>query len=235
MSLNDSKVNLLVGRLLLVFILFVAASATTLIQPQVTARAALNGVLHQQDGWAAIKTDDGILFISNRPESSFMVRIKGKEITPLNDPDHIFFNVDGKVLQIQTALISEFAPDANEKKFDDKSILDAHRDWETKYLEGVMKSKLKVQLFKAKLRDGGEAALWQFDMPAQLSADARKQIYVTVVTKPFVLLLNSVATATVSDEVARAFLLETLATLKISSTPIDVKKVSESVGKGEAP
>ncbi len=237
MVLNDSKrraVTRLGVRLLLAFIFFVEAGATSSIQPRAIARESLDVVLHQQDGWAAIKTDDGILFVSNGPETHFMLRIKGKDITPLNDPDHTFFNVDGKVLQIQTALISEFAPDAIEKKRDDKSILDAHRDWETKYLEGVMKSKLKVQIFKAKLRDGGEAALWQYDMPEQFNADARKQIYVTVVNKPYVLLLNSVATATVSDEVARAFLLETLATLKISSTPIDVKKVAESVAK-EAP
>jgi hypothetical protein len=191
--------------------------------------------LQQEDGWAALKLDEGILFVWNRPDLHFTLIVRGKEIKPLNDPDHIFFNVDDKAFQIQLASIAEFAPDAKEKKLDDKSILAAHRDWETTFLEGLLHSKLKVQVFSAKLSSGSAAALWQFDMPDGMNADAKKQIYLTVVSKPYVLLLNGVATTAVSDDVTRKYLLDTMATLKISSVPIDVKKLSESVRKGVAP
>jgi hypothetical protein len=139
------------------------------------------------------------------------------------------------VFQIQLASIADFAPDAKKKKLDDKSILAAHRDWETTFIEGLLHSKLKVQAFSARLSSGSDAALWQFDMPDGMNADAKKQVYLTVVSKPYVLLLNGVATAAVSDDVTRKYLLDTMATLKISSVPIDVKKLSESVRKGVAP
>lgn len=193
------------------------------------------GSLDQEDGWVAIKTDEGLLFVWNVGELHFTLAIKGKEIKPINDPDHIFFNVDGKVLQIQLASISDSAPDAKEKKLDDRAILAAHRDWESKFIEGLLHSTPKVQVFSAKLSSGGDASLWQFDMPEGMNGEAKKQVYLTVVSKPYVLLLNSVATDTIAEDVARKFLMDTMATLKISSTTIDVKKLSESIRKGVGP
>ena len=183
---------------------------------------------------SSIKTVDGYLFIWNRPDLHFTVLIKGKDITPLDNTDHIFFNIDGLTFQLQLATVSEFAPDAKERKLDDKTILAAHRDWESKYLEGLLRSELKVQSIDTKLDNGGQALQWQFDMPAELHADAKKQLYLTIVSGNYILLLNSVATNTISDDVARKFLLETIATLKVSPTPIDVKKLSESIRKGIA-
>ena len=197
---------------------------------------SMRGVSFQQeDGWVAIKRDDGILFVWNVRELHFTLEIKGKDINPLNDPEHIFFNVDGMILQVQLALVSEFAPDAKERKLDDKAILAAHRDWESKFIAGLLGTKLKVESFNAKLSNSEVASLWQFDMPERMNADSKKQVYLTVVSNHYVLLLNTAATATISDEAARKFLLETIATLKISSTPIDVKKLSESIRAGSKP
>jgi hypothetical protein len=182
------------------------------------------------DGWALIKRDDGALFVWNRADIHLTLAIKGKNIKPLNDPEHIFFDVDGLVFQIQMAAMTEFA-DTKENKLDDKAILAAHREWETKFLEGLLGKTLKVQIFSGKLSTGNEASLWQYDMPEGMNADAKKQVYLTVVSKPYVLLLNGAATAGSSDEVVRKFLMDTMATLKISSTPIDVKKLSESMRK----
>jgi len=53
--------------------------------------------LTQENGWTAIKTDDGVLFIWNREGLHFTLSIKGSDIRPMNDPDHIFFVVDGLV------------------------------------------------------------------------------------------------------------------------------------------
>jgi hypothetical protein len=189
----------------------------------------------QEDGWASIKTGDGLLFVWNVRGLYFTLLIKGKEITRQEDPEHIFFNVDGKVLQIQVSSIRDFAPDFKEKKLADKSILAAHRDWESKFVEGLVHSKLKVQTFNAKLSDGGDASMWQFDMPEGMNAEAKKELYLTIVRKDYVLMLNSESTATISDDDVRKFLLDTIATLKISPTPIDIQKLSETLHKGVTP
>jgi hypothetical protein len=189
----------------------------------------------QEDGWAAIKTDDGILFVWNVRGLYFSLAVKGKEIKPLDDPEHIFFSVDGRVLQIQLAAINNFAPDAKEKKLDDKAILVAHRDWESKYIEDLLHRKLTVRTFNTKLSNGNDALMWQFDMPEGTNSDVQKQLYLTLVTKDYVLLLNSEAHANLPDGDGRKFLLDTIATLKISATPIDVQKLSNSIKERAAP
>ena len=189
----------------------------------------------QEDGWTTIKTNDGVMFVWNVRGLYFTLAIKGKEIKPLEDPDHVFFSVDGQVLQIQTAALSNFAADAKEKKLDDKGILVAHRDWETKYIEDLIHAKLAVRTFNTKLSNGSDALMWQFDMPAGMNNVAQKQLYLTLVARDYVLMLNSEATATFSDADGRKFLLDTIATLKLSPTPIDVKQLSESISKGAKP
>jgi hypothetical protein len=204
------------------------ASQPTTSQAQATA-------LQQEDGWVAIKTDEGILFVWNFRGLYFSLAVKGKEVKPLDDPDHIFFSVDGRALQIQMAGISNFAPDAKEKKLDDKAILVAHRDWEAKYIEGLVHSKISVRTFNTKLSNGSDALMWQFDMPEGMNTEAQKQLYLTLVAKDYVLMLNSEATAAMPDADGRKFLLDTIATLKLSPIPIDVKKLSESIRAGNKP
>src|SRR5882762_4999067 len=70
---------------------------------------ALSTVPQQEDGWTTIKTNDGELFVWNVRGLYFTLAIKGKEVKPLEDPDHVFFSVDGQVLQIQTAALNNFA------------------------------------------------------------------------------------------------------------------------------
>jgi hypothetical protein len=209
------------------------AEQSTVAKPLLASTPLVS--LQQEDGWVAIKTDDGIVFVWNVKELHFTLAIKGKTIKPLNDPDHIFFDVDGKVLQIQVAAIREFAPNAKEKKLDDRAILAAHRDWETSFIEGLLKSKVQLHTFNVRLSSGGDASLWQFDMPEGMNAEVKTQEYVTLVRSDYVVMLNSEATAITPEETSRKFLLDTMATLKTSPDPIDVKKLSESVRKGETP
>ena len=203
--------------------------ASQLIVPQVLAVSP-----QQKEGWTTIKTDDGIVFVWNVRGLYFTLSVKGKEIKPIDDPDHIFFSVDKKVLQIQTAAISNFAADAKEKKLEDKAILAAHRDWESKYIEDLIHTKIAVRTFNTRLSNGSDALMWQFDMPEGMNSEAQKQLYLTLVAKDYVLMLNSEANAAFPDADGRKFLLDTIATLKLSPTPIDVKKLSESIGAGSA-
>jgi hypothetical protein len=196
---------------------------------------AAHPVPQQEDGWAAIRSDDGIVFVWNVKDTHFTLAIKGKEIKPLNDPEHIFFSVDGMVFQVQMVAISEFAPNAREKKLDDKAILAAHRDWESKFLEDLLKTKLNVRTFNVRLTDGRDASLWQYDMPVGTNADAKQQVYLTAVNGENVLLLNIAVTSGITEETARKYLLDTMATLKSSPAVIDVQKLADAVRSGAKP
>ena len=189
----------------------------------------------QTDGWALITTADGVLFVWNVHELHFTLAVKGKDIKRVNDPDHIFLNVDGKILQIQAVEIRDFAPDAKVKKLDDKAVLTAHRDWESKYIEGLLGNKLTLHSFSVNTSALGAASLWEFDMPEGMNAEVKMQSYVTVVRGDYVVMLNGEATNTISEAEVRKFLLDTFATLKISEVPFDVKKLSESIRAGRNP
>ncbi|HEV7747494.1 MAG TPA: hypothetical protein VGO56_21025 [Pyrinomonadaceae bacterium] len=209
----------------------IVAAALLLALSLLPAPTSACSLVAQQpdDGWAVIKTADGALFVWNASGVYFSLALKGAEIKPLDDPEHIFLSVDGRVLQIQLAAIKNFAPDAKEKRLDDKAILAAHREWESKYIEQLVHSKLTLRTFNAKLSTGSDASMWQFDMPEGMNAAAQKQLYLTLVAKDYVLMLNSETGAAVSDADGRKFLLDTIATLKFSPTPIDVQKLSESI------
>jgi hypothetical protein len=189
----------------------------------------------QEDGWALITTEDGVLFVWNIQKLHFTVAIKGKDIKRVDDPDHIFLAVDGKILQIQAAEIRNFAPDAKAKKLDDKAVLAAHREWESKYIGELLKSKLTLHSFSVNMSALGAASLWEFDMPAGMNAEVKTQVYMTVVRGDYVVLLNCEATTTTPEVEVRKFLLDTMATLNTSDIPIDVQKLSESIRAGKKP
>ncbi|MDX6306642.1 MAG: hypothetical protein QOI77_3611 [Blastocatellia bacterium] len=187
----------------------------------------------EQDGWTALKTDDGLLFIWNRKDISFTLSIKGHDIKPMDSRENIFFAVDGLPFQIQSLPIGNFAPEARKNKLDDKAILFAHRDWESNFIaDELLHKKLAVQSSSVTLANGSEGLIWQFDMPKEVGGEAKKQIYLTRVNKGYVILLNSIINDTFPEEVVRKFLVDTINTLKVSDAQIDVKKLQESLRKG---
>lgn len=128
-------------------------------------------------------------------------------------------------------------PDARKNKLDDKAILLAHQSWEKKFIEDeLLHSKLKLQSSGEKLANGSDALIWQYDLPENLkNRDAQKQVYLTIVAKDFVILLNSVVDATSSEATVHKLLLDTISTLKLSSERIDVKRLQEAIRKGSGP
>jgi len=193
--------------------------------------------LTQDESRAAVRTEDGLLFIWNRRDLNFTLLIKGQDIRPMNDPNNIFLTVDGRVLQIQSLPISNFAADARKNKLDDKAILAAHRDWETKFLEDeLLHSKVAIQSSSEKLTSGTEALVWQYDLPEKFkNPDAKTQMYLGIVAKDYIILLNGVVSASSSEAEVRKFLVGIMTTLKVSSEPIDVKKLQDAIRKGDKP
>jgi hypothetical protein len=214
------------------------ASALLTVEPAKATQtnSLLYGASFQpEDGWALIKTNDGVLFVWNVKKLHFTVAVKGKDIKRVNDADHVFLSVDGKMLQIQAAEIRDFAPNAKEKKLDDKGVLAAHREWESKYIEELLKSKLTLHSFSVNMSALGPASLWEFDMPQGMDAEVKTEVYMTVVRGDYVVLLNCEATTTTPEVEVRKFLLDTMATLNTSAEPIDVQKLSQSIRAGKQP
>src|SRR6185436_8862244 len=126
------------------------------------------------------------------------------------------------VFQIQSVAISEFAKNARKQKLNDAAILIAHRDWETQYLEQRAGTKLNITTVPQQLRNGSQALLWKYDKPPTRGSE---QMYLTTVTGNHVVILNGVVAGKASETVVKRLLLDTIATLEVSSRPIDLPKV----------
>ena len=177
-----------------------------------------------------IKTAKGVLVVWNEPGNYYTIEIKGNRITPAQQPK--LFQVDGKFLQIQTSERKEFLKNPNDKTLDDKAILTAHRDWERDYVAGLLKSDLKVESEWAKLPGGQDVLWWSFNMPKVTGTQsAKRQLFLTVVKRDHVFVLNSALTDLADAKDTKQLLLETLLTLKPSDKPLSLQKASEQVKK----
>jgi len=177
-----------------------------------------------------IKTTKGILVVWNEPDNYYTIEIKGKQITPAEQP--LLFQVDGLFFQIQTAEKKAFLQGNVDKKLDDKTILATHRDWEGDYLSGVLKKKLQIDSEWLKLADGTDALGWSYDMPRKMVPDgqsAKKQFYLAVVKRNHVLLLNSALTGDDNDKTIRQLLLDTINTLRSTDKPLPLQKAAEMI------
>jgi hypothetical protein len=206
-------------------------AVTLLLLPPVLSVSASQ----QENGVNAIKTADGFVLVWNQPDIHFTLGVKGKDVRPLNSTEHVFFNVDGVVFQVQSVAIGEFMKDAQKKRPDDRSVLMAHRDWESRFIEGsLLGKKLDVKTVPRKLGDGSEALLWKFEMPEGVSSGAKEQIYLTVVRGDQVILLNGVIEGDVTEDAVEKFLLDTVTTLRVSPKPINLRELQESIRKGSS-
>jgi hypothetical protein len=180
------------------------------------------------NGIAAIKTNDGYLVVWNQPDIHFTLGLKGKDVRPMSSPGtgSAAFNVDGVVFQIQSVAISEFVKNAKKQKLSDQSILIAHRDWESQYLEQTVGTKLNVTTAPQQLSNGSQALIWKYDKPKTKGSE---QMYLTMVSGTNVVILNGVVSERITASVVQQLLLNTISTLRVSSRPIDVIKLRESI------
>ena len=186
------------------------------------------------EGRWSLKLDGGVLFVWNRKELSFTLTIKGKDVRSMDDPNNIFLVVDGKILQIQSLPITNFAPDARKNKLDDQAVLLAHRDWEATFLQNeLLHAKITLKTSSEKLPSGISMLVWQYDLPQNLkNQDATGQMYLSRVEGDYVILLNTVLNPSVPESDGRRFLLETISTLKTSPDKFDIKKLQDAIRSG---
>jgi hypothetical protein len=145
---------------------------------------------------------------------------------------NLAFLFDGKFLQIVTALKKDFLTESQkQQQMDESSTLAAHQDWETKYLETVVGEKIKVDSEKIRLSNNKDALLWSFRVPDKDQGKVKRQVFLTVVKGESILVLNGAETPTVDLDTARRFLLESVATLKISDKPLTQDEAKKLASK----
>jgi hypothetical protein len=188
---------------------------------------AIGGAFGQEQS-GAIKTATGLLIVWNEPGNCYTVEIKGAKIEPIPNQT-LWFQVDGKFFQIATPKVTAFAKDLKE----DRAILTAHMQWEADYIGSLLKTRITPTSTWLKLPNGIEAISWSFDMPKVAeNQTAKKQLYLAVVKRDHVLLVNSPVEGDEDEKVIFKLLTETMSTLKSTDKPLSLQKASEMVKSG---
>jgi hypothetical protein len=179
---------------------------------------------------ASIKTADGYLFVYNTPFRSFTIELKGKEVTPAKDTQIPMFFVDGRLVQIITVDIQHFVasnkPDANEE-----DTLEAHKIWESDYLATQYGEKLKLESEKLVLNNI-KTLFWGFKRPSANESFDRDYFLSTVFGTKVLALSSPIKPSEFVAEY-RSLLTGIMSTIKISSQPFDILKISEDLKKGK--
>ena len=178
-----------------------------------------------------IKSAKGVFVVWNQPGNYYTVEIIGKTIVPASQP--LLFQVDGKFFQIQTVEKKVFLKDSSEKNLNDKAVLAAHRDWEGDYISKVIKKTLKIDSEWLTLSNNTDALSWSYNMPRVTdNQSAKRQLYLAVIKKDHVFLLNGATTGDDDEKVLRQLLLETMNTLKPTDKPLSLEKAKQQILKG---
>jgi hypothetical protein len=110
---------------------------------------------------AAIKTENGYLFINNGKEKSFTVEVTGKNVKTVKN-ENPTFSIDDRILQLLTVANKNFT----DKQLGDDELLEAHKVWESDYLATeVFKKKLTVEAEKVTVNDR-KTLFWIIKRPA---------------------------------------------------------------------
>lgn len=181
-----------------------------------------------------IKTKDGVLVVWNEPNNYFTAEIKGRQIVPAGQGPNLYFNVDGRFLQINTAPLSDFWKQPVDR-LHSSDVLREHRQWELDYLGKIFGRQLFASTDWLKLTSGETALSWSFNVPNATSDQnqAKKQFYITTVNGDRVYLVNSALTSIDNDEQAiRKYLLDTINTMKRLDKPLSLDKAAETIRRG---
>lgn len=178
-------------------------------------------------GKVSIKTNYGYLFISNSSEKSFTLEIRGKDIEVINEGNNRMFFVDEKMLNIVQADTKDFVS-ANEKLTEDQ-ILEKHKLWESEFRSQAFKTKLALKTEPVKVKDF-KTMFWGYVRPLANEEYDRDYLLTKVVGKEVLALNTSIYIGEKLPDYQK-FLVDTLATLKVSDEPFDVQKLTEEFRK----
>ncbi|MEK7950463.1 hypothetical protein [Luteolibacter soli] len=180
------------------------------------------------EGVVALKSVTGALVVWDVPDCRFTVEIPGDSVKAMDNPDNFFLNVGGIVFQIQTTTAAEVLG-KKAANVAPKELLQAHRDWEEKYIEKLTKSDLTIESEFVSLRDGTNALSWSYAMPKGVDTQISRQIYLTRVASGHVIVLNAAVPKKMKPETVSKSLVAAANSFVAYKKPIDLKKIQESL------
>jgi hypothetical protein len=193
-----------------------------------TMAAALNAQTKDPISAVLIKAADGYLYIYNTKIKSFMLEIKGKDVTtPKNDAGVPMLFVNGKVVQMIVTETTNFVP-AGKTPGEDE-ILELHKKWESDFLGGEYKSKLQVESEKLSLGDR-KTLFWGFKRPG-LNETFDRDYFLTTTFGMTLLAVGSPIKPNEELSAYKTLLTEIMSTLKVSSEPFDIHKIADDLRK----
>jgi hypothetical protein len=131
--------------------------------------------------YSMIKSQDGVLVVSEVPGRKFSVDVPGSTIVPycLKQADHPYLTADGRLLQIMSVPLAEFRADP---KAADDVVLRKQMEYEINFTR-VPRSAVRAQ--PRKLAAGRTALLWSFALGTQV----RRQVNLTFRSGTYVVAL----------------------------------------------
>jgi hypothetical protein len=175
---------------------------------------------------AAIKTENGYLFIKNGKDKSFTIEVTGKEVKPVKSRNPTF-SVDGTIVQILSLPLTNFT----DKKMNDEELLEAHKIWEIDYLgDKIFKQKLKPETVKVSLGDR-KLLFWYFVRPNEIK-QYNRDMYMTTVIGNSLLGISSPVEPEVGSSDTQKMFTKIMESLKVSDKPFDIEKLADEIVKG---
>jgi len=191
---------------------------------------ALSSLAQSGEKSGMIKTSHGVLVVWNEPGNCYTVEIKGNRVSPVKDSQNLYFEVDGRFLQINTPPLTDFEKGVPFHPVPAESILRDHREWELDYISKMLGKQLFPSTEWIKLDSGGTGLYWTYNVPNVTDANrARKQLYITTLMRDHIFLVNSAQVGDDDEKTVRQFLLDTINTLKPSDKPLSLEKATQMV------
>ncbi len=139
----------------------------------------------------AVYTKEGVTVFSNFENDFFTFEIRGKNPHAFQKGRNFFVNVNDKGFQYNVVSLSGFLSPEEMKNKNDSAVLRKHMNFELKYFEAEVKTRLDVKAENKKSRNGRMILVWSFAMPKQ-DGNVKKQLIVSTMTKSHVLVLNGI-------------------------------------------
>lgn len=177
---------------------------------------------------AAIKTEEGFLFIQNRPGKSFTVEITGKSVKPVESQSNPTFEVDGRIVQLVTVPLEQFT----DQKLNAVEALAAHQKWEINYLsEAVFKQKLAFE--SEKISVGEQICLfWNIKRPIY-NDEFDRDFFLTTVIGDLIFGISSPVEASIKTDDLKKQYSGFFATINVSDKPFDIEKLAGKIKDGK--
>lgn len=174
---------------------------------------------------AAIKTDEGFLFVNNGDKKSFTLEIKGKVVNTMESSVPMFM-VDGKLLQILIVPLTNFTDQAKGKT--DEQILEMHKVWESDFLgKEVYLKTLPVETERMSFAER-KSLFWGFVRPSK-NKEFDGDYFMTTILGDYLLAVGSSTTKTYKKDDAKKFLSDLVKTMNVSDKEFDIEKMASEI------